>query len=109
MHVHALIPQAPVERLTVGIIGRHTRPREFQRDLVGICLGDVKQEVSKPGSKVGRSESSVQRDHIGTWGPGEVVGPLLHHCSPPLEQIRALIGRLHAFDDMGETGFGHFS
>ena len=58
---------------------------------------------------MGRSESSVQRNNIGTWGPGDVVGPLLHHRPPTLEQIGALIGSLNSFDDTSETGFGHFS
>lgn len=61
------------------------------------------------GEEDGRSKSSVQRNHVGTGSPGDVVGPLLHHRSPTLEQIGALIGRLNSFDDMGETGFGHFS
>ena len=58
---------------------------------------------------MGRSQSSVHLDHVGIWGTGDVVGPFLHHRSPPLEEIGALIGRLNSFDYMGETGFGHFS
>ena len=36
VHVQALLPQAPVERLNVGIIRRLARPRELQGNLVGI-------------------------------------------------------------------------
>ena len=51
----------------------------------------------------------MQRDQFGTWGTCDVVGPPLHHRSPSLEQIGALIGSLNVLDDMGKTGFGHFS
>ena len=71
--------------------------------------GSREQGVSKPGRKMGRSKSSVQRNHVGTWGTCDVVGPLLHHRAPTLEQIGALIGPLNAFDHVGETGFGNFS
>ena len=63
----------------------------------------------REGSGAGPCPSSVQRDHIGTWRTGDIVGPLLHHRPPPLEQIGALIGPLNAFDNMGETGFSHFA
>ena len=110
VHVHSLLPQAPVERLNVGIIGRLARPREGPRDRVGIGLGGVKQAcLNWEGRGAGPCPSPVQRDHVGTWVIRDVVGPLLHHRPPALEQIGALIGRLYALDDMGETGFGHFS
>ena len=100
-----------VERLNVGIIGRLTGPRESQHDLVGICPGEARSKecLNWEGRGAGLCQSSVQWDHVGTWGICDVVGPLLHHRSPPLEQIGALIGSLNSFDDMGETGFGHFS
>ena len=67
MHVQALLPQAPFERLNVGIIGRLARPREVQRDFIGIGpWGENKEYLNREGRGVGPCPSSVQQDHVGT-------------------------------------------
>ena len=53
VHVQALLPQAPVERLNVGIIRRLARPRELQGNLVGI-----RPEIDNPSDRqLRRAES----------------------------------------------------
>ena len=67
MHVQALLPHASVERLNVGIIGRLARPREVQRDFIGIGpWGENKECLNREGRGVGPCPSSVQQDHVGT-------------------------------------------
>ena len=80
-------------------LGLTERSRDGRRGKVGSAL--------RRGA--GPCQSSMQRDHVGTWGTCDVVGPLLHHRLPTLEQIGALIGPFNSFDYMGETGFSHFS
>ena len=82
---------------TAGLPGAGQETAERVASLSGTIIQD------------GREWSGVELHHVSLTLAGDVVGPLLHHRPPTLEQIGALIGPLHAFDDMGQTGFGHFS
>ena len=70
----------------------------YNFDQFGSCLC-VETGVSKLERKMYRVESSVQRDHVGTWGARDVVNCFCVGAEGVLTTIRPIAGP--------DVGFGH--